>query len=208
MLQELKSYYWHFFLFHYFSLMSLCSFHILIIGLRKWVINQTSNKKKMEDSRRCLCSKPLQGTKRRYESDKTSVKCIIRMIFKYGSVWSCPRGWVQQYLVSCCSSVSVCLQWAQAPAALSVVRQLRAAVRASALGMAGTPRTPATWVSDGDSLACWVHVVVAACPCLVSAPSCVAPAAELVLHCDPGGDCLQHCSWDTRKDTFWSKSNK
>ena len=26
---------------------------------------------------------------------------------------------------------------------------------------------------------------------------CVAPGAEVLLSCDPGGECLDHCSWDT-----------
>ena len=26
---------------------------------------------------------------------------------------------------------------------------------------------------------------------------CVSPGAALSLDCDPGGECLDHCSWDT-----------
>jgi len=36
------------------------------------------------------------------------------------------------------------------------------------------------------------------CPCMIpSASACVAPGDDLVLECDPGGDCLQHCTWDS-----------
>ena len=27
--------------------------------------------------------------------------------------------------------------------------------------------------------------------------TCVAPGSDLVLSCDPGGECIDHCSWET-----------
>ena len=36
------------------------------------------------------------------------------------------------------------------------------------------------------------------CPCMIPpAEICVVPGTNLVLNCDPGGECLDHCSWDT-----------
>ena len=36
------------------------------------------------------------------------------------------------------------------------------------------------------------------CPCMIPpAEICVVPGTDLVLNCDPGGECLDHCSWDT-----------
>merc|ERR1719232_595675 len=36
------------------------------------------------------------------------------------------------------------------------------------------------------------------CPCMIPQTSlCVAPGAALTLDCDPGGECLASCSWDT-----------
>ena len=49
------------------------------------------------------------------------------------------------------------------------------------------------------AVSCRVNIVVTAgCPCMIPpAEICVAPGAELVLSCDPGGECIDHCSWDT-----------
>ena len=39
---------------------------------------------------------------------------------------------------------------------------------------------------------------VSGCECMISESSvCVAPGESFTLDCDPGGECIDHCSWDT-----------
>ena len=45
------------------------------------------------------------------------------------------------------------------------------------------------------------------CECMIGAgDQCVNPGAELSLDCDPGGQCVDHCSWDTPVgECSWSR---
>ena len=49
--------------------------------------------------------------------------------------------------------------------------------------------------------------MTAGCPCMIPADqqTCVAPGSDLVLRCDPGGECVDHCSWETPQgDCSWA----
>ena len=47
------------------------------------------------------------------------------------------------------------------------------------------------------------------CPCIISQSSrCVAPGTTLILECDPGGVCQDHCDWKTPGGTcHWDENS-
>ena len=46
------------------------------------------------------------------------------------------------------------------------------------------------------------------CPCMISQSSrCVAPGTAIILECDPGGVCQDHCDWKTPGGTCHSDEN-